>query len=222
MIPETIILLTYYYDQEDRNHQVLKHIIGAYCPVYFPFDLHLYEPLKKIFSKVIVYDYLKRRAEVGLKAMNKEVLNLIRDERPKYVLWTSFYDDIRTSTLEAIRKEGTKVLGWFFDDEIRFNSYSRYWIPYLDYCVTNAISVVPRYRQAGARVIQTIPCTGIAIDPDWPHLEERHNLTFVGSMSNDRRRYVDELRKRNITAGTFGRGSGGYVSFEQMLDIFRM
>src|SRR5207247_2026269 len=161
---ETVILLTYYYRQEDRDHRMLRHIIGAFCPTYLPFDLHLYVPLKRMFRRVIVYDFLRRRAELGLKAMNDEVLALVREERPKYVLWTSFYDDIRNITLEAIRKEGATVVGWFFDDEWRFSSYSKYWIPYLDYCVTNAISVVPRYRQLGARVIQTVPNSGVTVD----------------------------------------------------------
>jgi len=219
---ETVILLTYYYRQEDRDHRMLRHIIGAFCPTYLPFDLHLYDPLKRMFRRVIVYDFLRRRAELGLKAMNDEVLALVREERPKYVLWTSFYDDIRNITLEAIRKEGATVVGWFFDDEWRFSSYSKYWIPYLDYCVTNAISVVPRYRQLGARVIQTVPNSGVTVDVDWAHLEEGYDLAFVGSTRTaDRRRYLDEFRINNTPVNVFGEGHGGYVPFERMLDIFR-
>ena len=82
MIDETIILLTYYYDQEDCNHKILRHIIKGYCPAYLPWNLYLYEPLQKIFSKVILYDYLKRRAEIGIEAMNEEIISLARKERP--------------------------------------------------------------------------------------------------------------------------------------------
>ncbi|GAH62265.1 unnamed protein product, partial [marine sediment metagenome] len=189
---------------------------------YLPWNLYLYEPLQKIFSKVILYDYLKRRAEIGIKAMNEEVIDLVREERPKYVLWTSFYDDIQESTLETIRRDGTIVVGWFFDDEWRFSSYSKYWIPYLDYCVTNAIEAVPKYRALNARVIQTIPNTGIAIDRDWSNIEEKFDVSFVGSTNfADRRQYVNKLKKSNIPIRTFGRGNGGYVSFEGMLDIFK-
>ena len=172
MINETIIFLTYYYEPELRNHRLLKYVKDC-CGAYLPFNLYLYEPLQKIFSKVILYDYLKRRAEIGIKAMNEEVIDLVRKEHAKYVLWTSFYYDIQQSTLDTIRQDGTIVVGWFFDDEWRFNSYSKYWIPYLDYCVTNAIEAVPKYRALGARVIQTIPNTGIAIDRDWSIIEEK-------------------------------------------------
>ncbi len=221
MINETIILLTYYYEPELLNHRLLKYVKG-YCGPYLPFNLYLYEPLQKIFSKVILYDYLKRRAEIGIKSMNEELIALVRKEHAKYVLWISFYDDVQQSTLKTIRQDGTIVVGWFFDDEWRFNSYSKYWIPYLDYCVTNAVEAVPKYKELGARVIQTIPNTGIAIDRDWSNIEEKYDVSFVGSIdSTDRKQYINKLRGRNIPVHLFGEGSGGYVSFEQMIDIFR-
>jgi len=221
MINETIILLTYYYDPELRNHRLFKYI-KAYCPAYLPFNLYLYEPLQKIFSKVILYDYLKRRAEIGIKAVNEEIINLVRKEHAKYVLWTSFYDDVQQSTLDTIREEGSTVVGWFFDDEVRFDYYSKWWVPYLDYCVTNSIEAVPKYRALNARVIQTIPNTGIAIDRDWSNTEEKYDVSFVGSRNfADRKQYVNKLRKKNIPVYLFGGARGRYVSFEQMIDIFK-
>jgi len=224
MINETIILLTYYYDPELRNHRLFKYI-KAYCPAYLPFNLYLYEPLQKIFSKVILYDYLKRRAEIGIKAVNEEIINLVRKEHAKYVLWTSFYDDVQQSTLDTIREEGSTVVGWFFDDEVRFDYYSKWWVPYLDYCVTNSIEAVPKYRALNARVIQTIPNTGIAVTRDWSNIEERYEVSFVGSVRSrlwaDRRQHINKLRGRNIPVRLFGEGSGGYVSFEEMIDIFK-
>ena len=224
MINETIILLVYNYNYEDRNHRLLKYV-KRYCAAYLPFDLYLYEPLQKIFSKVILYDYLKRRAEIGIKAMNEEIIALVRKEHAKYVLWTSFYDDVQQSTLDTIREEGSTVVGWFFDDEWRFNSYSKYWSPYLDYCVTNSIEAVPKYRALNARVIQTIPNTGIAVTRDWSNIEERYEVSFVGSVRSrlwaDRRQCINKLRGRNISVRLFGEGSGGYISFEEMIDIFK-
>jgi spore maturation protein CgeB len=218
---EAILLLIYYSRQEDLDHRLLRHVI-PYIGHYLPFDVYLSEPLRRIFPKVIIYDFLQQRADLGLKAMNDDVLALVRREHPKYVLWTSFNDDIRQTTLETIRKEGTAVVGWFFDDEIRFHSYSKYWIPYLDYCVTNAMSAVAEYRRLGARVIQTIPNTGIAVDVDWSRVEEKYDLAFVGSMRTaDRRLYLNEFKINNIPVAVLGEGDGGYVSFPQMLDIFR-
>jgi len=220
MIDETILLLIYNYNYEDHNHRLPKYI-KAYCPAYLPFDLYLYEPLQQIFSKVILYDYIERRAEIGIKSMNDEIISLAREERPKYVLWTSFYDDVQRSTLETVRKNGAIVVGWFFDDDWRFSSYSKYWTPYLDYCVTNAIEAVAKYRELSSRVIQTIPNTGVAVDRDSSSAEERYEVSFVGSINfADRKQYIDKLRETNIPIHLFGEGSGGYVSFEEMIDIF--
>ena len=127
MINETVILLIHYYDPEEGNHRLLKDIIRNWCGIYLPFDLYLGEPLQKTFSKSIVYDYLKRRAEIGVKAVNEEIITLVEKERPKYVVWTSWQYDIQPSTMEAIRKEGAVVVGWFFDDEWRFDNYSKWW-----------------------------------------------------------------------------------------------
>lgn len=216
----TVILLTYYYNQEDRNLRLLKYVKN-YLGVYLPFNLYLYEPLQKIFSKVILYDYLKRRAEIGVKAVNEEIIDMVRKEHPEYVIWTSWQYDIQEATFEEIRKEST-VVGWFFDDDWRFDEYSKWWAPYLDYCVTNAIEAVPKYRELNARVIQTVPNTGIAIDRDWSNIEERYDVSFVGSrICADRNHYINILKKNNIPVQLFGDGWGGYVSFEEMIDVFK-
>lgn len=199
---------------------MLKYVKN-YLGVYLPFNLYLYEPLQKIFSKVILYDYLKRRTEIGVRAVNQEIIELVRKEHPKYVIWTSWQYDIQESTLETIRQEST-VIGWFFDDDWRFDDYSKWWIPYLDYCVTNAIEAVPKYIEFNAGVIQTIPNTGVAIDRDWSNIEEKYDVSFVGSRyCADREQYINELKKKNILVHLFGDGWGEYVSFEEMINIFK-
>jgi len=189
---------------------------------YLPFRLYLYEPLTKLFPRVIVYDYLERILQVGVKAMNEEIVALVKKEHPRYVIWTSWLYDIQESTLETIRNEGTTVIGWFFDDEWRFDDYSRWWISYLDYCVTNAVEAVPKYKALGARVIQTIPNTGTAIHRDWTKIEENYEVSFVGSRYYaDRELWVEQLKNKNIPLHLFGNGWTEYVSFEDMLDIFK-
>ncbi len=212
--------MIHYYDPEERNHRLLKNIIKNWCGIYLPFNLYFGEPLERIFTRRIIYDYLKREPEIGIKGVNEEIINLVRKERPKYVLWTSWQYDIQPSTLEAIRKEGAIVVGWFFDDEWRFDNYSKWWIPYLDYCVTHTIDAVPQYQKLGARVIHTLLHPGIAVDVDWSNLRERYEVSFVGSRIVGRDQWIDELKKRNIPARAFGEGWGGYISFEEMLDVF--
>ncbi|MFC1948652.1 glycosyltransferase [Chloroflexota bacterium] len=219
---DTVILLTYYYDYELHSHRLFKSYIKDWLGAYLPFTLYLYEPLVKIFSRVVVYDYLERILQVGVKAVNQEIIDLTRRERPKYVIWTSWLYDIQESTLETIRKDGTIVIGWFFDDEWRFDDYSKFWIPYLDYCVTSDMDAIPKYGELGGRAIYTVPNTGVAIDRDQKDLDERYGVSFVGSrFYGDREQWMDELRKRNIEVELFGEGWTGYIPFEKMIDIFK-
>jgi len=221
MINETVLLLVYYYKSDLRSNGLLRYA-GKYLGAYLPFNLYLYEPLQKIFPKAILYDYLERMAEIGIMAVNQEVIELVRKERPRYVLWVSWRHDILPETLDAMRKEGSIVIGWFFDDEWRFNEYSRWWIPHLDYCVTNAAEAVPKYRALGARVIHTIPNTGVAVDCDWSKVEAKYDVSFVGSrFYADREQWINELNKRKIPVHFFGEDWGGYVSFKEMIKIFQ-
>jgi hypothetical protein len=38
---------------------------------------------------------------------------------------------------------------------------------------------VPNYRALGARVINTIPNTGVAIDHDWSKVEAKYDFLFI-------------------------------------------
>jgi len=221
MINDTILLLTYYHDYEDYKHGLLAYAKKRWLGVHFPFELWLHKPLQQVFSRVILCDYLKRVTQIGFKALNEEIINLVRKEHPKYVFWTSWQYDIQESTLEAIRKEGSIVIGLFFDDEWRFDDYSKWWIPYLDYCATHSIEAIPKYRELGGRAILALLCAGIAIDRDWTNIEGKYDVSFVGNrFTAGREQYVNELKNRNIPVHLFGVGWGKMVSFEKMIDIY--
>lgn len=219
MINETVILLT---QLEDFSWHRLAKYRGDYLTSVQPFDLYLYKPLKEIFSKVIAYDYNERLLEVGLKGINKEVITLVRKEHPKYVICNSAQYEFQETTFDIIRKEGTIVLRWFRDDEVAFDYDSKWWIPHIDYCVTNSIETVPKYKTLGARPILAIPIMGgIPIDRDWSDIEEKYEVTFVGLTGGDREQYINEIKKRNIPISLFGRGRGGRIPFEEMIDVFK-
>ena len=219
MIDETVILLTPF--EDCSKHRLSRHI-GDYLQFTPIFNRYFYEPLQKLFSKVILYDYEKQMMEIGVKAVNKEIIDLVVRKHPQYALWVAWCPsyEIQESTFEIIRKEGTIVVGWFLDDEVHFDDYSKWWIPYLDYCVTNDSKAVPKYRALNAWAIQAIG-TGTAVDRDWSNIEEKYEVSFVGYKDYARKQYINKLKKRGIPIHPFGKGWGGYVSFEAMIDIFK-
>lgn len=217
MINETVILLS---RLEDCSEQRLaKHITLAH---EHRFDLNFYKPLQKVFSKVIPYDYFKRLTEIGYKGINEEVIALVRKEHPKYVFCLALEYEFQPSTFDVIRKEGSAVIGFFFDDEWRFDNYCKWWIPHLDYCITLDPEAIPKYEALGAQAIHTFPCEGIPVNRNWPNMEEKYDVSFIGNVSYrpSRKQYVDALKNRNIPVRVFDRGLGGYVPYSDMLDIF--
>lgn len=223
MIDATILLLVYYFDPEDCNRPVVKDIVAKYSGIYLPFDTYLYTPLKGVFSNVILYDYLRRASEIGHKAMNREIIEIVRREHPKYVIWTSYHWDIFPDTLDTLKKEGSTIIGWYFDDDWRFDNYSKYWVSHLDINVTNSVEAVQKYQALNARVIQTTPNTGIAYYPELYQLEKKYDVSFVGSRAYAKRdQLFQEIEASGIHIETFGFGwPRGYVTFEEMIEIFQ-
>jgi spore maturation protein CgeB len=160
--------------------------------------------------------------EVGVRRANEEVIELVRKENPKYVLWLAYgeYYEIQESTFDAIRQEGAKVIGWFFDDEVRFDYYSKWWIPHLDYFITNDPNAVKKYKELGAQAIFAITDTWEAIERDWSKIKERYDVSFVGSLRADRGNYLKILRQKGIPINLFGEAGRKFVSYEEMMDIF--
>ncbi len=176
--------------------------------------------IKQVFSHVIVYDYLKRYIEVGVRRVNKEILDIVEREHPEFLLWHTMTYEILESTFDRIRHLGTKVIGWFFDDQVRFDEYSKWWIPHLDYCLTVDPEAVPRYENLGVRAIY-FP---VYSNPDVfrpLNLPKRYDLTFVGSKIADREELMNDLRAQGFLIAVFGRGwDSGYISLEQMIEIY--
>lgn len=224
-IVKKVILLIPFKDYSKND--LLKYIPPGYlgCAGYgkeaYPYDLYYYEPLRELFSEVIVYDYVEHIISGGINSMNQKLIELVRRERPAYVIWVSAYFEFPEKTFDLIRKEGSRIVGFFFDDEWRFNLYSKWWIPHIDYFVTNDSERVSSYMELGARAVHTAPYNGIPVDVNWEKVKEKHDVSFVGDKKYDRARYIDAIRQKDIQVSVFGAGWGTrYVPFSEMIDIF--
>lgn len=218
MIDETVILLTPF--EDCSKHKLAKHTRSNLI-VSVPIDVCFYQPIKNIFKKAILYDYWKRIVEIGLNGINKEIIELVRREHPKYVLWVAIgeYYEIEESTFVEIRNEGSVIVGWFFDVDIRFDYYSKWWVPYIDYFVTDDVEAVPKFRKLGAWAMQAV-CTGKAMELDWSSQNEIYEMSFVGSLRANRKQYLNEIKNRNLPITLFGLSWGKFASHEEMLKIF--
>jgi spore maturation protein CgeB len=219
MINETVVLLSPY--EDCSNHRLAKYVIYLKSTKSIPFDICFYQPLQKIFTKVVLYDYLKRAVEVGIQEVNKEIIEIVRKEHPKYVLWLAIgeYYEIQESTFDTIRQERAKVVGWFFDDGVRFDYYSKWWISHLDYFVTDDIQAMSKYKALGKYTIQAI-ATGNSVERNCSKSEEQYDVSFVGSWRADREEHIGLLRSKGIPVNLFGEAGNRFVTHKEMVDIF--
>jgi spore maturation protein CgeB len=176
--------------------------------------------LRQIFRRVCEYDYRRRHIEVGVIRANEEIVDIVKRERPKYVLWVTSLNEVLESTFKIIKQYGSKVIGWFFDDEFRFDTYSKWWIPYLDYFLTSDKNCVQKYKDLGANVLHFIVYSSPEIFRRLA-LPKRYDVSFVGSKIADREKWVVGLHTMGVSVKTFGRGwDCGRVPLEQMVEIY--
>lgn len=218
MINKTIVLIVQL--EDFSNNRLARHFSHKLAHL-FPHDVNFYQPMQEVFSKVIHYDIIRRTIEIGVRGVNEEIVELVKKENAEYVFWLPARYELREATLDRIRNEGAVLVAWFGDDHFKFDSYTKWWLPHLDYSITIDIDSVPKYEALGARVIHTIHHSGQPVDIDWSTLKTKYEISFVGSIEKPgREEYLRELQERNFPVSLFVKEWGGYVPFDEMLRIF--
>ena len=184
-------------------------------------DLRLGIPLSKVFERAIRYDVGSDYAEVGTGQTNLKIIELVREHKPKYVIWPTMNYEIQEETFQMIRQLGSYVIGWFFDDECRFDEYSRWWIPYMDYFFTCDKASISRYQALGAKALNIL----VTADPDYfkpTPTDLKFEVSFVGTRSvADREHWFDLLTNEGIEVFAIGKGwPGGYISNDEILKVY--
>jgi len=111
-------------------------------------------------------------------------------------------------------------VGWFFDDECRFDNYSKWWIPYLDYFVTADKESAFKYQLLGANAYHLLVTSNAQVFKRSSE-EKKYDVSFVGTRIADRGKFVDEIKEKGFQIFTFGRGwDSGYISLEERINVY--
>lgn len=180
----------------------------------------LIQPLRDVFARVEVFDLWRRYAEVGPRASNAELLAVARGFEPDIVLWPSMMYEVLDSTFAALRELGARVVGWFFDDEDRFDNYSALWAPLLWGAFTNDPAAVDKFANLGVPAVHVVlgsnPRVFRRLD-----VVPQYDVSFVGRSFPSRQQDVQAIRDAGIDVATFGRGwPAGRLSTERMVEVF--
>jgi len=182
---------------------------------------HFANSLIDMGHDVLYYNYVSQLEGLGHDKLQKHIIMNCMDFDPDLVFCLLHKDEIDYSTLGTLRENGYLVINWFFDDVWRFNDFSRFWIPYLDYIITTSPDAANWYSAYGAKD-KVIPST-YAGNPQYftaRYLPKIYKISFVGQSHGIRGEYIQKLKDAGIDVRAFGRGFTDRISFNDMIDIF--
>ncbi len=197
----------------------MKILLLTVGTVNYNCDINFFEPLKDMGYNVLRYNYLERFEILGKKKMNREITELARCEKPDYVFYITYRDEISMKTLKILGKEGHKVVGWFSDDHWRFDKYSKFLAKNLFCAITTSKEALVKYKKNNLSVIKS----QWASNPKYYHpvsSDMNYDVSFVGQKYSPRDEIFEYLKKNNISVDIFGRGWNVYLPFEKIVEVF--
>jgi spore maturation protein CgeB len=183
---------------------------------------NFYTALEGMGHEVIQFDFMRRKAAVGKRRMNAELIARAGEVRPDVSFFVLFTDEIPPGTVEQVAREGrAPTVNWFADDHWRFENFTRHYAPSLTWSVTTDADSLARYHAIGCEnVIRSQwACNRYAYAKVGDELE--HGVTFVGQPHGDRREVIARLEAAGHEVECWGYGwPAGRLDHEQMVRVF--
>jgi len=199
-----------------KNKTILFAHWGCEDKTMYPYQ-NWFEPLKKAFKKVILFDPRKNYFQYGKQEMNEMFLNLVRKTKPDVIFFCFVYDEFYLETFDKIRLilPKVKLLNYNSDDSWRFNDYTRYTSLFMDYFL------VPPYKDIKKKMKKEgIKNYFISFGVNTKHfkpliLNKTADVSFIGSASKTRANYLKFLIKNRIKVCIYGKGWESYPSLKR-------
>ena len=197
----------------------MKILLLTVGTINYNCDVNFFEPLKDMGYDVIRYNYVERLNLIGKSKMNKEIINIVKKERPEYVFFLAYQNQIKDSTLSKVGKLGSKVVVWFTDDHWRFDNYSRFVARHVFCAITTDKDAYKKYCDLSINVIRSQWASS-------PHYYKKiptnfkYDVSFVGQNYGNRAEFLNLLKNKGIRLEVFGRGFGNYIEFNDVIKIF--
>lgn len=175
-----------------------------------------YHPLKKISNEMIIFDPRENYFKYGKEKMNSDFIELIHNEKPDFVFLTMIHDEFFLETLEKVKEASpkTKLINFFSDDEWRFDNYSKYFAPFIDFCITSYPKAYKKAQKLGLKNFYLMPYS--CNTERCFKLQEKkiYDLGFIGQPTPERVKMLVSLVKRGLPVSIWGKGWTNISEFE--------
>jgi spore maturation protein CgeB len=180
---------------------------------------NLYKPLEQAVGNVETFDFMQKAHDLGRQRMNESLLEVVKRDRPQFVLVVPFMDEFEPGMMDELKKYTTTV-AYFFDDMWR-REYSEFWAPHFTYVTTSDVNGVRRFGEAGSAnaIYSPFGCNHeIFVKMDCAKI---YDVAFVGQFHPYRAWWIRQIRRAGIDVGVWGHGWGtGHVGEEDLVRIF--
>lgn len=203
------------YDFKQKNVLALYPADDSGFPARF-------DPLRGYFRTVTLINYAEACHRDGIGRTGDRILSLVASEKIDVVLVCPFASDYQLPIeFFAELRRRAKVVFWFADDPLYFESYDRYYAQAADLVITSDHLSVPAYNrlEIPAIVYQEMTpgnkCARVDAAKDI-------DVCFIGDVrKRGRLEYIEFLRGAGIQVTTFGQGSeNGYLPPEKLSEYF--
>ena len=182
---------------------------------YFNF----YLTLQQLGHQVELFDYMEELNALGREAMNRKLLNRVRETLPVVTIFSLYTDQFNPDVIDQLR-QFTRTFCFFHDDTWRVD-YSRSWARHFNFFSSPDVHGPLKYRQLGLDNCIYFPfgCN----EQIFRKLDEpkKHDVSFVGTWHPYREWIVRRIRKAGIKVAVAGyRWAAGEVNQDQMVNYF--
>ncbi len=178
-----------------------------------------YTPLKNISRKIIAIDTTKYSLLNGKNNLNRELLRLVKKEKPDYIFFNlvtsdEFYLDtfLRIKTISP----KTKLVNFMGDDDTLFETFSRYCSLFFDYFLISQLEFFKKYKQDKIKNIFPFPTLVNTSNFRDLSLKKTNDVVFVGMPKHNRYEDIKYLKDNGINIKLYGRNWGKYPEFKDI------
>ena len=181
---------------------------------------NFYGALQKMVGVEVSYASFHDILTLGRQGFGDKLTLQVEREKPDLVFVFMYTDELSPETIRRLRAK-TTVLGWFSDDQWRFDNYSRHYATAFSYVATTYSKAPERYWALGQKnVIRSqFFCDAGSYAP--VSCEKDRDVSFIGLKNEGRAALAGQIRNAGIPVSLYGGGwDGGRLSQQELIRLF--